>query len=791
MPLPLPNLDDRRWADLVDEGRALIPRYARQWTDHNVSDPGVTLLELFAWMTESSVYSLNRVTPQHRQKFLSLLGFAPEPPRPARTMLGLGPAAGAASFVLPAGTEFEARNSAGSAVPFRTLRALTVSDVRLTAVQVDDGSGLTDATVEWRNGLPIRPLGSSPKMASALYLGFEAIPVSQPVALAFQWERPGGDASARAVQSAEERSRLIAEHRARLRACRNPVPEIACPGAAPLPEPSSATPPHHSARIVWEAFTGTWTPLEPVTPPASPNVGQVADDTRSLTLDGLVEVNLPAGTVKSTLGAVAKPLFYVRCRLQSGEYDAPPGLLDVTPNAVPAEQAVPLSQRFAIPPAVVPTGTSGGTVPKPGSPTRFRLVCDAAGTVQSLAFDPTAAGLPDVMVLDYDKAVAVAGHLTVDMVRVGNGTGLPDQEVVLPGRVIASDDTLAVFSHDGIAWQRWQLRSDFHASARADWHCTLDRTTAILAFGNGDRGRVAPPGHSLFVVGRTTTAAAGAISARAALKVRKSATNELLLKSFPVPLNVLGAMTTLAWPAAGATDQETLAHGSGRAAEALHAHERLVDLAREVGSDTLDQINRESVRGLRTPSKAVSLLDIERMALDVPGTRVARARAWPGVQARYPCLSAPGSITLVIVPGMPAAQRQPSAGLLRAVKRYLHRRRMVTTMLDVVGPRYLPVKVKARVRLRRGSGLGRVEQALHAALNRFLDPLEGGPEGLGWPFGRSVYRAEILQLMDAISGVDNVLELSLSAAGGSPQCGNLTLCPTWLVTPGVHEIRGE
>ena len=52
MPMPMPNLDDRRWDDLVDEGRALIPVYSRDWTDHNVSDPGITFLELFAWITE-------------------------------------------------------------------------------------------------------------------------------------------------------------------------------------------------------------------------------------------------------------------------------------------------------------------------------------------------------------------------------------------------------------------------------------------------------------------------------------------------------------------------------------------------------------------------------------------------------------------------------------------------------------------------------------------------------------------------------------------------------------------
>ena len=51
MSLPVPNLDDRSWKQIVDEAVRLIPRYCPEWTNHNASDPGVTLLELYAWMT--------------------------------------------------------------------------------------------------------------------------------------------------------------------------------------------------------------------------------------------------------------------------------------------------------------------------------------------------------------------------------------------------------------------------------------------------------------------------------------------------------------------------------------------------------------------------------------------------------------------------------------------------------------------------------------------------------------------------------------------------------------------
>ena len=73
MPIKLPNLDDRTFADLVKEAHALIPVYAPEWTDHNESDPGITFIELFAYLTEMLIYRLNRVTDANVCAFLKLI----------------------------------------------------------------------------------------------------------------------------------------------------------------------------------------------------------------------------------------------------------------------------------------------------------------------------------------------------------------------------------------------------------------------------------------------------------------------------------------------------------------------------------------------------------------------------------------------------------------------------------------------------------------------------------------------------------------------------------------------
>jgi hypothetical protein len=73
MPIELPNLDDRTYRDLVEEALSMIPSHAPEWTNYNPSDPGITLIELFAYLSEMLIYRLNRVTDDNIRTFLSLL----------------------------------------------------------------------------------------------------------------------------------------------------------------------------------------------------------------------------------------------------------------------------------------------------------------------------------------------------------------------------------------------------------------------------------------------------------------------------------------------------------------------------------------------------------------------------------------------------------------------------------------------------------------------------------------------------------------------------------------------
>ena len=87
MSLPTVELDDHTFQQIVDEAKRRIGRRCPEWTDHNVSDPGVTLIELFAWMTELTLYRLNQVPEKNYRKFLELIGVTLESPAPALTDL--------------------------------------------------------------------------------------------------------------------------------------------------------------------------------------------------------------------------------------------------------------------------------------------------------------------------------------------------------------------------------------------------------------------------------------------------------------------------------------------------------------------------------------------------------------------------------------------------------------------------------------------------------------------------------------------------------------------------------
>lgn len=128
MALPVPNLDDRRFQDLVDEAKRQVMRQCKDWTDHNVHDPGVTLIELFAWMTDQVIYRMNRVPDRNYVKFLELIGVRLFPPTAARAPITFWLAAPQPGPLhIPAGTQVgTVRTETEDAIVFSTVDDLEI-----------------------------------------------------------------------------------------------------------------------------------------------------------------------------------------------------------------------------------------------------------------------------------------------------------------------------------------------------------------------------------------------------------------------------------------------------------------------------------------------------------------------------------------------------------------------------------------------------------------------------------------------------------------------------------------
>jgi predicted phage baseplate assembly protein len=201
------------------------------------------------------------------------------------------------------------------------------------------------------------------------------------------------------------------------------------------------------------------------------------------------------------------------------------------------------------------------------------------------------------------------------------------------------------------------------------------------------------------------------------------------------------------------------------------------------------------VRGphvLRHRGRSLSALDYEGLAREaspaVAAVRVLSTTAPNG-------LPAPGWVTLIIVPQSQDAQPQPSFELRKQVHDYIALRAPATldaNRIGVIAPTYLPVGIAAIAIPRDLSLAGSVKDAAFEALERFLHPLTGGPDGIGWPFGRGVYASDVAAILEGIPGMDHVefLELRLD---DTPVGDHVPVPPDRMVVAGPLriEVRGN
>ena len=267
MALPTPNLDDRRFQDLVDDAKRLVQQRCPEWTDHNVSDPGVTLIEAFAYMTDQLLYRLNRVPDRHYIRFLDLIGVRLFPPAAARAPLTFYLSAPQSDTVrIASGTRAATvRTETDEAIVFTTLEDLAVVACSLGRIATAaDGAAVADRTDILARGTPFEAFSPVPRPGDALLIGLsEAVP-SCAVALSMRCTIEGV-------------------------------------GVDPTRPP-----------IVWEAWTGDgWTACD-----------LESDSTGGLNRDGRVVLHVPSGHVASLVNRARGG--WLRARVLSSDAGMPP-----------------------------------------------------------------------------------------------------------------------------------------------------------------------------------------------------------------------------------------------------------------------------------------------------------------------------------------------------------------------------------------------------------------------------------------------------------------------------------
>jgi predicted phage baseplate assembly protein len=189
MALMVPNLDDRRFQDLVDDAKRLVQQRCPEWTDHNVSDPGVTLIELFAWMTDQLVYRLNRVPERNYVRFLELIGVTLFPPTAARTQVTLWLTSPQPDLVrIPAGTQVATvRTETDEAIVFATTEDLPIVPASLAELgSMVDGKAYRDHWAALDKGTGLYCFKEKPAPGDALYIGLSEATPSNAVRLRFK-----------------------------------------------------------------------------------------------------------------------------------------------------------------------------------------------------------------------------------------------------------------------------------------------------------------------------------------------------------------------------------------------------------------------------------------------------------------------------------------------------------------------------------------------------------------------------------------------------------------------------
>ncbi|MEO8699964.1 MAG: putative baseplate assembly protein [Kofleriaceae bacterium] len=718
MPLESPQLDDLRHREVFEALRRQISLYAPEWTDHNDSDPGITLLQLFSHLAEMIGYRLNRLPDKVYVELLALVGMRVRPAEAARTWLTfiLSKPETASAFAIPRGAKIRGK-AKGPPPVFETDVAIDAIPAQLAALATTASADLRDVTLgapplstdTAETYIPARFAlawdGKSPKLKD--WPGQPVAVFAKPseqrhahlwLGLAFNTDSSAGFRGQRVtltiqLDDDEQPSPLA------LANCQTGDTELVATTGGPILTLAYYRPAQGNET------TGSFR-----------EVNVIADSTEGLTRSGQLRFDVPdsIGPVPDAEWKPVRPppalTMEAICQAAAGGHGADP-----VPASIPHPLVGAIKAPVSGTPAKVPISgwlrVDGIVAPD-----------SAARKLRAITFNAGAATNAETVTNEY----------------VGVGTGLSDQTAQLNNQNVLIDSLeLAVEDiADGLL-HAWTRVADFDTAGPDDRVFVLDPEAGLVYFGDGIRGSF--PSLDMRVVALRYRHGGGKSAELPAGQVNQPDS---------VPSQVQDVTNFVA--ARGGKDAETLA-----------------------------EAKRRAPRELRVRGRAVTADDFVFLAEQTPGVRIARAIVVPlrrpyqasGVEA--PGLDmvriAPGVVSVVAVPDDAGPFPTPTAGMLRTVCRYLDRFRLVTTEVYVVPPQYVRLfQIEVTIGAKPGFTRTQLREAIATHLEAYFHVLRGGRDGKGFPFGGTIHHADLIARVFDVEGVDFVETLTAWYDGNAP-----------------------
>jgi len=660
------QLDTLDWQDIVTAIRTRIyPDSNGKWTFQAPVDPGVTLLELFAWLLDQRIYWMNQTPASLVLAVMSLLGESPNPAKAAVTVLQLADSAlPARQFPVASAGTLMRLGDTNPPILFTTDQSLTVLPLKGISVTVNG----VDMSNDLAQGQPVAVLSpgqQSSELRFLLHLS-QSIPSSLAgnfFSLMFQFQVPADE--------------------------------------YPQWSPSAVAGIVPAASLTW-SYTSSSSGASAVFAAT-----QVDDGTQGFRRSGVVRLPFPSDWKAEPAGSDSSATTYaIVLDISNASFTYAPQLIQVQGNEVLAQHSWPRSIQ----------PSTANWLPLPGN---------------IISVQPT----PDTP--SWQEYPPIEDSVQVSITAQG-GTPVEWQRVL----------TLAL-------------------AGPTDTDFIVDRARAQIRFGDGLTGRLPIPAPT------TSDPASSATT-------------------FTVTYNAGGGTAGnvgegLSWEAVppvpgGPSPQFTatnLAEGSGGA-----------------DTETLLQAQQRVQEELNLPIRAVTAADFENLAISTPGVTLRRAYAAIGYHPNFPCATVPGAITVFIVPYAPRVQTdgtvptssfvavpQPDPGALAAALARLQAGKILGGQIFVCPPTYRPVWLRIQVAVDRTLSAA-LRSSVLTGLQTYLDPLVGGDEGGGWPFGNPLRPSGLLKVAQEILGEKgDVLSVGVRIDGMTSfeNCQDTTIQPYELV----------